>query len=169
MYEAKSTLYYTIHNDYCKMKNTLLLLSTIVALSLLLSFSFRYAEALEYEGALSYAGNYCLEHGKYSKAIYYFNRVLQSYPENSDAQLGKASTLVKLQMYDKAIPYLDKVLKTYPYNFNAMYYKAVALSALGKYHEALYYYGQIQKMAPSFPLTEKDLKIIHSEYMVRYG
>jgi len=131
---------------------------------LLFSFSARYVVALEYLGSMLNAGYYYLDHGKYSLAIHYFNKVLQSYPENSDALIGKASALMKLQMYDKAIPYLDNVLKIYPHNFNAMYGKAVSLSALGKYRDSLFYYDQIQKMAPKFPLTEKDLKIIHGLY-----
>ena len=146
------------------MKNTLLILSTICALLLLFSFSARYVEALEYLGMMLNAGHYYLAHEEYSKAIYYFNKVLQSYPENSDALLGKASALIKLQMYDKAIPYIDKVLKSYPNNFYAVYDKAVALSGLGKYSEALSYYHQLLKMAPHFPLTEKDLKIIHIQF-----
>ena len=146
------------------MKSTILVLSAICAILLLFSFSVRYVTALEYLGTELNAGYYYLDHGKYSKAIYCFNKSLQSYPENSDALIGKATVLIKLQMYDMAIPYLDKVLKTYPHNFNAIYGKAVALSALGKNQEALSYYKQIQKMAPNFPLTEKDLKIVHSQY-----
>lgn len=146
------------------MKSTLLVLSAICAILLLFSFSVRSVMALEYLGAALNAGYYYLDHGKYSKAIYYFNKVLQNYPENADALIGKASALIKLQMYDKSIPYLDTALQTYPHNFNAIYDKAIALSALGKNHEALIYYGQIQKMAPNFPLTEKDLKMIHGLY-----
>ena len=150
------------------MKRTLVVLSAICALLLLFSFSARNVEALEYLGAMIYTGYYYLDHGQYSKAIYCFNKVLQSYPENPDALTGKAYALIKLQMYDKAIPYLDKVLKIYPHNFNAVYGKAVALSALGKYHDALFYYDQIQKMAPKFPLTEKDLRIVHGRYTEPY-
>jgi tetratricopeptide (TPR) repeat protein len=150
------------------MKSTLLVLSAICALLLLFSFSARYVAALEDAGTLLNAGYYYLDHGEYSKAIYCFNIVLQSYPENPDALIGKAYALIELQMYDKAITSLDKVLTIYPYNFDAVYGKAVALSALGKYHDAKFYYDQIQKMAPKFPLSEKNLKIIHGRYTVPY-
>lgn len=151
------------------MKSTLLALSAICLLLLFFSFSSRYATALEYVGTMLYSGYHYLDYGKYFQAIYCFNKVLQGDPTNSDALTGKASALIKLHMYDKAIPYLDKVLKMYPHNFNAIYGKAVVLSSIGKYNESLSYYEQIQKMAPTFPLTKKDLKIIHGEYSDAIG
>jgi tetratricopeptide (TPR) repeat protein len=150
------------------MKSTVLGLSAICVLLLLFSFSARYVAAIEVLGEMINAGNYDLDHGNYSEAIAYFNKILQSYPANYDALTGKAYALVKLQMYDKATACLDKVLKIYPHDFNAIYYKAVALTNLGKYHEAQFYYDQLQKMAPKFPLTEKDLQIIHGRYTVPF-
>jgi len=162
---ANSVLSRTIHKDTCgMMKNSLLVLSAVCGLLLIFSSSVRYASALDYLGMRLNGGNYFLEHGQYSKASYYFGKVLQSYPDNSIALIGKGSALVKLHLYSEAIPYLDKALKIYPNNFDAVYEKAVALVGLGKSHEALVYYTKIHKMAPTFPLTEQDLKVIHGEY-----
>ncbi len=150
------------------MKKILLVVLAICASLLLFLPCIKNAAALEYLSEVLNTGYYSLDHGKYDMATYCFDKVLQNYPENSDALIGKASALIKLQMYDKAIPYLDKVLKIYPHNFIAIYYKAVVLSALGKHHDALFYYDQLQKMAPKFSLTGKDLKIIHSRFAIPY-
>ena|SRR6478736_9027484 len=120
--------------------------------------------ALGYLGEGLNACHYSLDHGRYDKAMYCFDKVLQNYPDNVDALVGKASVLVKLQKYGQSISYLDKALKIYPNNFYAIYDKAIALSELDKYHEASSYYHQLLKMAPHFPLTEKDLKVIGIQF-----
>jgi len=124
--------------------------------------------AIEYFGELLNCGNDALEHGQYSKASFCFGEVLQSYPDNTDALMGKAYALIQLQSYDQSITYLDKVLKIYPNYFDAIFYKAVVLSTLGKHKEAQFYYDQIKKIAPNFPLTETDLKITHGRFEVPY-
>jgi tetratricopeptide (TPR) repeat protein len=146
------------------MKNILLVVLAVCT-SLLLVLPFvGDATALTYLGAKLNACHYYQNHEMYGAAMHCFDKVLQNYPENIDALVGKASVLIELQEYGQSIPYLDKSLKIYPNNFYTIYDKAIALSGLGKYHEASSYYNQLLKMAPHFPLTEKDLKIMSYQF-----
>lgn len=94
---------------------------------------------------------------KYEDSIYFFNIVINQYPDKADyAYYSKSMSLFDLQKYDEALMSIDKSIEINP---NDDYYysmKGLIYEELEKLEEALEYYDKAIKVDPKEPQNYND-------------
>jgi tetratricopeptide (TPR) repeat protein len=128
--------------------------------------------------ALNEKGVALYNHGKYSEAIEYYDKILKIDPNNESARYNrflaiqylskvkegyidslnnKGLDLSRQGKYQEAIEWYDKALAVDPNYIYALNGKGVALNNLGKNKEAIEYYDKALRIDPNnvYPLTGK--------------
>ena len=93
----------------------LFLLAGLIAIPVMVS----YGETGEEIERMLSKGKDFFSQGEYSKAIYWFNQIIEIDPQNVDALYSKANTLSTTGKFRQAIPLYDQVLKLDPHKFIA--------------------------------------------------
>ncbi len=119
----------------------------LISLTLLIIFPTAYSQTDE--DSLMEKGIKAVNDFRYKEAITYFDKVLESDPENVQALMNKGSTLGFLKKHSDAIYYFDKVLEIKPNKISALYNKGTALSYLEEYDDALYYFDKVLEIKPN--------------------
>ncbi len=119
----------------------------LISLTLLIIFPTAYSQTDE--DSLMEKGIKAVNDSRYKEAITYFDKVLESDPENVQALINKGTTLGFLKKHSDAIYYFDKVLEIEPNKISALYSKGTALSNLEEYVEALYYFDKVLEIEPN--------------------
>ncbi len=118
----------------------------LISLTLLIIFPTAYSQTDE--DSLMEKGIKAVNDSRYKEAITYFDKILESDPENVQALINKGTTLGFLKKHSDAIYYFDKVLEIEPNNISALYNKGTTLSYLKKYDDALYYFEKVLEIDP---------------------
>lgn len=87
--------------------------------------------------------------GNYSEAIKYFDLMLKSDPNNTNALIFKGNALHALGNFEAAIDVYDKVLDVDSNNSMALNNKGLVLSKLGNYSESIKFYDRALLSDPS--------------------
>ncbi len=119
----------------------------LISLTLLIIFPTAYSQTDE--DSLMEKGIKAVNDSRYKEAITYFDKILESDPENVQALMNKGTTLGFLKKHSDAIYYFDKVLEIEPNKISALYSKGTALSNLEEYVEALYYFDKVLEIEPN--------------------
>jgi len=119
----------------------------LISLTLLIIFPTAYSQTDE--DSLMEKGIKAVNDSRYKEAITYFDKILESDPENVQALINKGTTLGFLKKHSDAIYYFDKVLEIEPNKISALYSKGTALSSLEEYNEALYYFDKVLEIEPN--------------------
>jgi len=123
------------------------ILLILISLTLLIIFPTAYSQTDE--DLLMEKGINAVNDSRYKEAITYFDKILESDPENVQALINKGTTLGFLKKHSDAIYYFDKVLEIEPNKISALYSKGTALSYLEEYNEALYYFDKVLEIEPN--------------------
>ena len=103
---------------------------------------------------------------QYEKAIKYFDKILESDPDNVKALINKGSALGSLKKPLDAIDNYDKVLEIEPNNIPALNNKGTALANLQQYDEALSYFDKVLHIDPKNQVAkEKRIIILTQDYL----
>jgi len=123
------------------------ILLILISLTLLIIFPTAYSQTDE--DSLMEKGINAMNDFRYKEAITYFDKILESDPENVKALMNKGSSLGFLKKHSDGIYYFDKVLEIEPNKISALYSKGTALSYLEEYDEALYYFDKVLEIEPN--------------------
>jgi len=123
------------------------ILLILISLTLLIIFPTAYSQTDE--DSLMEKGIKAVNDSRYKEAITYFDKILESDPENVKALMNKGSTLGFLKEHSDGIYYFDKVLEIEPNKISALYSKGTALSYIEEYDDALYYFDKVLEIEPN--------------------
>jgi len=123
-----------------------LILLTLISLALLIIFPTAYSQTDE--ESLMEKGINALINSQAEEAISYFDKVLESDPENVQALMNMGSIAGSLGNHSEAIYYYDKVLEIESNNTSALNNKGTAFSNLENYSEAISYFDKVLKIDP---------------------
>jgi len=96
--------------------------------------------------------------GKHENAILYFDKVIETEPNNFSAIVNKGIALFSIGKYQEAIPYFDKALEIDPNNAITLNNKGAALEKIGKIHEAFQLFRIAQIIDPNYELAKSNLE-----------
>ncbi len=100
--------------------------------------------------ALVHMGSTLSNQGNYTRAMPYFDKVLEIDPNNKDALYGKGDALIILGNYTQALDYLNKALAIDPNDKYILNEKGNALSFQGNDTQALQYYDKAISIDPGY-------------------
>lgn len=81
------------------------------------AFQKKFKKSVYFDNALYLAGRLALEKKNYAKAVFYFDRILKSYPESNkvvSAEFSKGLAYRKMNLAPLALRVFDRVQKQYP-------------------------------------------------------
>ena len=94
---------------------------------------------------LNIASELC-EDGKFVDALKYYDKILNTEPNSTKANIDKGVTLQNLERISQAIQMYKNVLNTEPENIDALINMGSALHTLGKYTDAISYYNIVLRL-----------------------
>ena len=93
------------------------------------------------------------------QALTYFDKILETDPNNVKALIEKSNTLYGLRKVEEALEVLNKTLEVYPNNVNALVNKGIILTMISRDDEALKYINKALEIDPNNvkALTDKGI------------
>ena len=115
-----------------------------------IKYTKKFLQEQQIDGSNQDRGLELLSLGKYDEAIEYFDKSLETDPDNDDALNFKGVSLESLGKYDEAIEYFDKAIEIHPDNEKALNNKGLALGELGKHKEAIECFDKAIEIEPNY-------------------
>jgi tetratricopeptide (TPR) repeat protein len=104
-----------------------------------------------------------MEHANdFPKALSYFDKILETDPNNVKTLIEKSNTLYSLGKNKEALDVLNKTLEIEPNNVSALVNKGIILTIAGKYDEASKYINKTLEIEPNNVRALTDQGIIFS-------
>jgi len=103
-----------------------------------------------------------LEMGDNEKAVRYFDRAIDIFPEYTDALQYRGILLNELGKYDESIRSFDAAIESDPNNPTPYNNKGVTLKLQGKYSEALESLNQALEINPNYEIALEQKRIVEN-------
>ena len=100
---------------------------------------------------------------RFSQAIIYLDKILDSEPDNLKALSNKAGLLIQLEKFSESVDLSNIVLESEPNRISTLTNKAIALKMLEKYEESFLTFSKILILEPENEEIKKARAYLLSE------
>ena len=143
-----------------------LIILILISFTLLTIYPTAYSQTDE-ESLLQKGINAVLN-SQFEEGIIYFDKILESDPQNVNALQNKGVALGNLERHSEAIYHFDKVLEIDPNNTDALNNKGAALVNLERHSEAIYHFDKVLEIDPNNTAALNNIGAVFIN-LVNYG
>lgn len=119
---------------------------------------------LKKEDDFAYQAEQAVNNEDWAKAVEYFSKELERYPDNELAWMGLSNAYIRMGNYEEAIDAADRALRIAPQSENGLYFAALAHLQLGNIEQARQLFIETIIVNDDYHLAYYYLAVIEMQY-----